>query len=473
MNICLEAELIILKKKIEEEEKRKTFEQERRRQEAETLKKASEMKRKRDKEDAQLQKELQLKRLRQEEAKRRLIEEKRIQEELQRKKDEEEIKNLEKLEAYRRIIADKEQIKSREVSLKREMFNKQKEDFILNRSGRNSSNSMVSSPIIFEGQKVMSTNSNNNVTELMHKESPKSEPKNLPNEINESISKRVKDVIIFEEVPQLPPPPIPPPPIPSPPLDEEVVEEPANLVRWESHPSLNQDIDEKENNEEGDLNTVPEKHSNEILVTEEYSYNNAQETKELTIEEKVDVNEVITIDIKSDDGHKTPVQDINANFLSPNNSQQTPKSAFGLGWRDVKTGLVKNRSSNYQNKNKSQISNYGKNVINKSSSWLRRRGSKSKSKSPEPVLVSFTNKSDNKQEKTNEPFTNDDHISVEHNEAKSPTITAFQEQDTNEIVTLSAVAPWRKSSGNANRSLNNSPSLNLLSIEGRNLRNLF
>ena len=146
-----EAELIIVKKKIEEDEKRKEFEQERKRKEAEVLKKASEMKRKRDKEDVQLQKELQLKRLRQEEARKKLAEEKRAREEEERKKEEEEIRRLEKLEAYRRMVADRQDIKSRESSMKREVFNKCKEEYF-HKTGRSSSmsNSIVPSPVIFE-----------------------------------------------------------------------------------------------------------------------------------------------------------------------------------------------------------------------------------------------------------------------------------------------------------------------------------
>ena len=442
-----EAELIILRKKQEEDEKRKIYENERRKCEAETLKLASEMKRKRDKEDLRLQKELQLKRLRQEEAKKKLAQEKVIQFELQKLKDQEDILKLGKLETLRKMITEKDKIRKKENDIKLECFNRQKNEY-MQRSGMSSPIS-TSSPRIFDWQMLSENNNVQNVRNIksnIGNEPCKSESiycegsdilVDIPTQPTQSPPPQVPSPPTQSPPPQVPSPPTqsPPPQVPSPPTQSpppQVKSPPTQSTNLYSLKSY--DLPNSLN--ETDL-TLP-------LDTLQYENN----TKASRLPNK-ELTENKHISKKIENKVESSISDTNANLISS-------RSGFGLGWKDVKTGLVKNRSSNYlqtnkENKeNKSQIRNISKTFGNKSSSWF-----KSKSKSPEPVLISFVKKSDNSSDLMNKDDTNETNF--------DPIKTNEEDKKCN----VSYSAPWRKPGKDIPRSCNNSPSLNLLSIQGK------
>ncbi len=419
-----EAELIIHRKKQEEDEKRKKYENERRKCEAEALKMASEMKRKREKEDLRLQKELQLKRLRQEEAKKKLVQEKLVQYELQKRKDQEDVLKLEKLETLRKIMTKKDEMRKKDIYLKKECFNKQKDEY-LQRSGRNSAISTCISPCIVDGQKLFENSNLQNTKSNIRNESCK----------GESICFEGKETLV--NIPSLsstPPPPVPSPPtiVPSFPT---TIPYPPTIVSSSPPPVPSPPTQSITSCEENSLNQT-----DLILPVDILQYENIAKVS-------CSLNKDLTKNKDIEDNVECCIQDINPNFISS-------KSGFGLGWKDIKTGLVKNRSSNYlqtNKENKLQIENISKTIINKSSSWF-----KSKPKTPEPVLISFVKKSDNTLDAMNNK-------NSAINEMNFDSIKTSEEDNKWKV---SCSAPWRRLGKDISRSSNNSPSVNLLSIEG-------
>ena len=155
-----EAERIVLKKKEEEERKRREADMKRKKEEAEALKRAAELKKKRDEEDKILQKEIQLRRFRKEEERKKIAEEQRIREEEKKFQYERERKMREQLEKMRQVMFEKEQTVENERREKLEEFHKKKEDHLSkigSRSpsiasldflgARSPSGAMVSSPL--------------------------------------------------------------------------------------------------------------------------------------------------------------------------------------------------------------------------------------------------------------------------------------------------------------------------------------
>ena len=502
-----EAELIILRKKQEEDEKRKIYENERRKCEAETLKLASEMKRKRDKEDLRLQKELQLKRLRQEEAKKKLAQEKVIQFELQKLKDQEDILKLGKLETLRKMITEKDKIRKKENDIKLECFNRQKNEY-MQRSGMSSPIS-TSSPRIFDWQMLSENNNVQNVRNIksnIGNEPCKSEsiycegsdilvdiptqptqspPPQVPSPPTQSPPPQVPSPPTQSPPPQVPSPPTqsPPPQVPSPPTQSPPPQVPSPPTQspppqvpsppTQSTPpqvpspptqSPTPQVPSPPTQSPPPQVKSPPTQSTNLYSLKSYDLPNSLNETDLTLPldtlqyenntkasrlPNKELTENKHISKKIENKVESSISDTNANLISS-------RSGFGLGWKDVKTGLVKNRSSNYlqtnkENKeNKSQIRNISKTFGNKSSSWF-----KSKSKSPEPVLISFVKKSDNSSDLMNKDDTNETNF--------DPIKTNEEDKKCN----VSYSAPWRKPGKDIPRSCNNSPSLNLLSIQGK------
>ena len=124
----VEAEAIISKKREEQALKRRLEEQRRKLEESESLKTAAEIKKRRDKEDVQIQKALQLNRFRKEEERKRVAEETKAAEAREKANYDAEMKRINQLRTIREMVAKKEQKLEAERKERKNEFIKIKED---------------------------------------------------------------------------------------------------------------------------------------------------------------------------------------------------------------------------------------------------------------------------------------------------------------------------------------------------------
>ena len=395
-----EAEIIVCKKKEDEERRRREADEQRKLEEAESLKQAAEAKKKRDLEDKIMQKELQLKRIKAEESRKILAEEKRMLEEAEKQRFENELKQRERFEKIRKVAVEKEKELKLEKVKREEEFHRLKEEHFFGKDKRVS----LSPNDLYQikGGCSPSAATGGNLTQTQQ------DKLSSQVDISRTINKPdIQNLNVFN---------------PQPLVDYLGLKNKSQIKK-------NTENNEAPSHKEEEANSVPQ-------VLEKIGTNTKNSTKENksffqdeSSRKVILENRIIQTSQKND---FNPITIFNESL----------KYSSSMRWKDVKTGLVKDRANIYLNQEDNQIYPVQTSLLSNkkpsnSTAWVKSAKEKSYS----------------------------DLLSVEEENVKNRLLGEGRSLGvaTGEEKALDIAAPWRKQEQRLNTK---SPTLNLITVSG-------